>query len=149
MPARLSAAEPNSPAVSGRAAQQAAETVQGGRPATFLDQAVDQEQCRLDRDLVGDEQHRGGDPGDGEQAQPEEHVADLADDVEAQDPLHVVLGDRAQDADDHRQPGEPRSAGSIHRRSGTCSVWVRMIAYTPTLVRSPANTAVTATGAVG
>ncbi len=29
------------------------------------------------------------------------------------------------------------------------SVWVRMIAYTPTLVSSPANTAVTGAGAVG
>ena len=32
---------------------------------------------------------------------------------------------------------------------GKSSVWVRMIAYTPTLVSSPAKTAVTGAGAVG
>ncbi len=32
---------------------------------------------------------------------------------------------------------------------GNSSVWARMIAYTPTLVSRPANTAVTGAGAVG
>ena len=33
--------------------------------------------------------------------------------------------------------------------SGNSSIWVRMMAYTPTLVSSPANTAVIGDGAVG
>ena len=45
------------------------------------------------------------------------------------------------------------SAAHISRsdsgESGNSSVWVRMIAYTPTLVSRPANTAVTGAGAVG
>ena len=45
------------------------------------------------------------------------------------------------------------SAAHISRsasgQSGNSSVWVRMIAYTPTLVSRPANTAVTGAGAVG
>ncbi len=38
---------------------------------------------------------------------------------------------------------------SSSRPSGNSSVCVRMIAYTPTLVSRPANTAVTGAGAVG
>jgi hypothetical protein len=39
-------------------------------------------------------------------AQAHEHVADLADDVERQDPAHVVLRHRAEHAADHRQPAQ-------------------------------------------
>ena len=38
---------------------------------------------------------------------------------------------------------------SSSRPPGNNSEWVRMIAYTPTLVSRPANTAVTGAGAVG
>ena len=38
---------------------------------------------------------------------------------------------------------------SSARPSGNSNVWIRMIAYTPTLVSNPANTAVTGAGAVG
>ena len=38
---------------------------------------------------------------------------------------------------------------SVSGSAWNSRVWVRMIAYTPTLVSSPANTAVTGAGAVG
>ena len=44
----------------------------------------------------------------GEQRQPHDHVADVADDVEREDALHVALGDGAEDADHHR--GRPATA---------------------------------------
>ena len=61
----------------------------------------------------------GGHTGDREQPEAHDHVADLADDVERQDPLDVVLGDGTEHTDHHRQPGDGRSRrrGPVrHRR---------------------------------
>ena len=61
--------------------------------------------------MVDDRVHRAGQPGHGEQPERHHDVADLADDVEGEDPLEVLLGDGAEDADDHRQPGEDEDQG--------------------------------------
>ena len=70
-----------------------------------------------------------GDAGDGEEPEPHDHVADLADDRERQDPPDVVLRDGAEDADDHRRAGEhEQQRGRSCCRAGRTAVWVRMIA---------------------
>ena len=50
--------------MNGTAPQQAAEAVERGGAGDGLDQAVDQEQDGLHRDLVDHEEHRAGDAGD-------------------------------------------------------------------------------------
>ena len=83
-----------------------AEAVQPARPVGVLDQAADEEQRRLDDDVVDDGVHRAGQPGDREQPEAHDDVADLGDDVEGEDPLDVLLGDRPEHADDHRRAGD-------------------------------------------
>ena len=50
---------------------------------------------------MDEEQHCTGHTGHGEQPEPHDHVPDLAHHVERQDALDVVLGQRAEDADDY------------------------------------------------
>ena len=92
---------------------QSPDPVERRGPRLLLDEPADEEQHGLDRDLVDEEQDRTGDARHREQPEAHEHVADLADDVERQDPLDVVLGQRAGDADDHRDAGD--DAGSADR----------------------------------
>ena len=83
-------------------------------------------------------------------AEAHDHVADVADDLERQDALHVALGDGTEHAHQHRGPAPARAGGwPAGCVSGNSRVWVRMMAYTPTLVSRPAKIAVTGDGAVG
>ncbi len=58
-----------------------------------------------------DEDNRSGQRQRREQPQPQQEVADLADDVEGQQAPHFHLGNRAQHAGDHRQPGQHQQQG--------------------------------------
>jgi hypothetical protein len=49
---------------------------------------------------------RRRDRSDAAEGHAHDHVADLADDVEADDALHVRLGDGTEHADHHREPGD-------------------------------------------
>ena len=112
-PARLNAGSANSNATTD-VVRPSRHPVERRRSLIFLDQATDEEQDRLDRDLVNEEQHGAGDTGNGEQPETHQHVADLADDVERQNALHVVLGEGSGDADQHRDPGDDQD----HRARG-------------------------------
>ena len=75
-------------------------------------QATGEEERGLHDDVVHDVEHHGGEPGQREQPERQHHVADLADDVERQDPLHVLLGDGTEDANDHREHGDDQDQSS-------------------------------------
>ena len=72
----------------------------------LLNHPAHEEQGGLDGDLVEDEEQGPGHTGDGVDRQAEDHVADLTDDVEAEDPLDVVLHDGEHGADEERDDGE-------------------------------------------
>ena len=56
--------------------------------------------------------------------------------------------DGAQNADEHRQERRHQQH-RVQAAAGNNSEWARMMAWPPTFVSNPANTAVTGAGAVG
>ena len=95
------------------AAHQAADPRQTVGSRAPLDQPGDEEQRGLHDDVVNDVEDRAGNSGEREQREPEDHVADVADDVERQHPPQVVLGECSEHADDHREPGEHEQQRSL------------------------------------
>lgn len=86
----------------GRAAGHAAEPGQLRGAAPAFDQPGDEEERGLHGDVVDDIDDGSGDALAVGEADAEDHVADVADQGEGEQPLQVGLGDGAEDADDHR-----------------------------------------------
>ena len=80
-----------------------AQALQRRCPRLTFDQTNNQEERRLDQDVMRHVEDGPRHPEFGGQRDTEHHVADVADQGEGQQSLDVALGDRAENADHHRQ----------------------------------------------
>ena len=87
---------------------QPADFAQVGRACGAFRHTCDQEEVGFDHNVVDQVKHG---PRDGQgrvERKTQDHIADLADDVERQDLAEIVLRGCAQNASDHGKPRHPQ-----------------------------------------